>query len=147
MDEERTLRASAAPSRPSGKSVVAAGLGVFAVCGVAATRVGFGPAAGGLSGLFATTATTPAASYDAAPSSELSFYVWSDYVDEYGDVGTDYSWFSDGGYDAIVEPYVPQTLVADCPTCPPETTYTWTFSGGETVEGPEAERMFYSLES
>ena len=98
MDEERTLRASAAPSRPSGKSVVAAGLGVFAVCGVAATRVGFGPAAGGLSGLFATTATTPAASYDAAPSSELSFYVWSDYVDEYGDVGTDYSWFSDGGY-------------------------------------------------
>ncbi|KAH8060926.1 symporter [Aureococcus anophagefferens] len=138
------LAPDAAPARRTYGAVAKAALGVAGVGAVAALR-GSDVGASVSSALFGS----PTAALDDAPGggSELSFYVWSDYTDTYGDVGTSYTWYSDGGYAGIVEPYVPQTLVADCAACSPDTTYTWTFSGGETAFGNEVERMFYALET
>ena len=144
MDEASKLGEQAAPARRTYGAVAKAALGVAGVGAVAALR-GSDVGASVSSALFGS----PTAALDDAPGggSELSFYVWSDYTDTYGDVGTSYTWYSDGGYAGIVEPYVPQTLVADCAACSPDTTYTWTFSGGETAFGNEVERMFYALET
>ena len=144
MDEASKLAPDAAPARTKYGAVAKAALGVAGVGAVAALR-GSDVGASVSSALFGS----PTAALDDAPGggSELSFYVWSDYTDTYGDVGTSYTWYSDGGYAGIVEPYVPQTLVADCAACSPDTTYTWTFSGGETAFGNEVERMFYALET
>ena len=144
MDEASKLGEQSAPARRTYGAVAKAALGVAGVGAVAALR-GSDVGASVSSALFGS----PTAALDDAPGggSELSFYVWSDYTDTYGDVGTSYTWYSDGGYAGIVEPYVPQTLVADCAACSPDTTYTWTFSGGETAFGNEVERMFYALET
>ncbi len=144
MDEASKLAPDAAPARRTYGAVAKAALGVAGVGAVAALR-GSDVGASVSSALFGS----PTAALDDAPGggSELSFYVWSDYTDTYGDVGTSYTWYGDGGYAGIVEPYVPQTLVADCAACSPDTTYTWTFSGGETAFGNEVERMFYALET
>ena len=118
--------------------------GVGAAVGLAALRAG----SPGFAPTNIATALWRAAALDDAPGggTEMTFYVWSSYVEDYGDVGTDYTWFSDGGYVGIVEPYVPMTLVADCATCPPTATYVWTFDDGQSAEGGEVDRMFYSLE-
>ena len=121
---------------------------VGAAVGLAALRVGAGSAGGG-AGSLGVAALFRLAGFDDAPSgggTTLSFYVWSEYVEEYGDVATDYTWFSDGGYVGVVEPYVPMTLVADCAGCPPTAEYTWVFDDGQTASGSEVDRMFYSLE-